>query len=228
PRAQRPAGSDAAPIPRVIRPPADAVRPSRARPPARPEPAEARSAPAADSLMDPPSELQTQRFRTRPARGTARASRQAEAEVAEAPPAAAPAREGSGWGMRLLLLLILGGVGYLATLEPVRRVFMPAYDSAKQWVKAELDPPPPVDPAANGQWPPKPSGPPPGFVQKTETPEPEKAPEVEPTPPEPVVEATPVDTKKTPAGKGGRKTKPAASAPAVTPAAPVVAAKAEP
>ncbi|GMU01839.1 hypothetical protein KH5H1_59590 [Corallococcus caeni] len=228
PRAQRPAGSDAAPIPRVIRPPADAVRPSRARPTARPEPAEARSAPPADSLMDPPSDLQTQRFRTRPARGTARPSRQAEEEVAEAPPSATPAREGSGWGMRLLLLLILGGVGYLATLEPVRRVFMPAYDSAKQWVKAELDPAPPVDPAASGQWPPKPSGPPPGFAQKTETPAPEKSPEVEPTPPEPVVEATPADTKKTPAGKGGRKTKPAPSAPAATPTTPVVAATAEP
>ncbi|WP_431603521.1 protein kinase domain-containing protein [Corallococcus macrosporus] len=231
PRAQRPAGSDAAPIPRVIRPPADAVRPSRARPSTRPEPAEARNAAQAESpLLDPPSDLQTQRFRTRPARGAARPARpehEEEAEVAEAPPAAAPAREGSGWGMRLLLLLILGGVGYLATLEPVRRVFMPAYDSAKQWVKAELDPAPPVDPAANGQWPPKPSGPPPGFVQKTETPEPEKAPEVEPTPPEPVVDATPVDTKKTPAGKGGRKTKPAASAPEATATAPVVA-KAEP
>ncbi|RKH00090.1 serine/threonine protein kinase [Corallococcus carmarthensis] len=225
PRAARPAASDAAPIPRVIRPPADAVRPSRARPIARPEPAEARGAPQDDGLMDPPSDLQTQRFRARPARNSARPSQQAEEEVAEAPPVAKPAREGSGWGMRLFLLLILGGVGYLLTLAPVRRVFMPAVDSVKQWVKAELDPAPPVDPAANGQWPPKPSGPPPGFAQKT-TPEPEKAPEVEtppPLPPEPVVDATPVDPKKTPAGKGGRKPKPAPSAPAATTEKPTVA-----
>ncbi|MBN8467236.1 protein kinase [Corallococcus exiguus] len=223
PRAQRPSGSDGTPVPRVIRPPADAVRPSRARPSARPEPTEARDAAESDGLMDPPSELQTQRFKARPVRGTTRPSRQVEEEQSvEAPPVAQPAREGSGWGMRLFLLLILGGVVWLATLEPVRRMFMPAFDSAKQWVKAEMDPPPPVDPAANGQWPPKPSGPPPGFVQKT-TPEPEPEPLVEPPPtPEPVVDATPVDTKKAPAGKGTRKTKPAAPA-----EAPVVA-KAEP
>ncbi|RKH48510.1 serine/threonine protein kinase [Corallococcus sp. AB050B] len=234
PRAQRPSGSDAAPAPRVVRPPADAVRPSRARPTARPEPAEAQAQAQDGELLNPPSELQTQRFRTRPVRGTARPARQVEEDVAEAPPPpkAAPAREGSGWGMRLLLLLLLGGVGYLATLEPVRRVFMPAYESAKQWVKAELDPPPPEDPAANGQWPPKPSGPPPGFAQKS--PEPEKAPEPEPPTPEPVVEATPVDTKKAPAGKGGRKPKPgtvtAAStdAPAVAKAEPRPAKKPEP
>ncbi|RKH55241.1 serine/threonine protein kinase, partial [Corallococcus aberystwythensis] len=223
PRAQRPLASDAPPVPRVVRPPASAVRPSRPRP----EAAEARAAPQDEGLMDPPSELQTQRFRARPVRGSARPSRQAEEDVAEAPPEPRPAREGSGWGMRLFLLLLLGGVGYLLTLEPVRRLFMPAVDSAKQWVKAEMDPAPPVDPAANGQWPPKPSGPPPGFAQKT-APEPEKAPVEEPPPtPEPVVGTTPADTQKTPAGKGGRKTKPAPTAPAATTDKPALA-KAEP
>lgn len=217
PRSQRPSGADSASVPRVVRPPADAVRPSRARPSARPEPSEARGASQSEGLMDPPSELQTQRFKTRPARSSTRTPRHAEeAEVAESAAPAPPAREGSGWGMRLFLLLLLGGVAYLATLEPVRRVFMPAYESAKQWVQAELDPPPPVDPAANGQWPPKPSGPPPGFAQKP-APEPEKAPEVEPSPPpEPEVEPVVADAKKTPAGKGARKAKPAA--PSVQPA----------
>ncbi|WP_223633835.1 serine/threonine-protein kinase [Corallococcus sp. EGB] len=218
PRAQRP--SDAAPIPRVVRPPPDAARPSRARPGTRPEPAEARGASQPEGLMDPPSELQTRRFPARPARNSARASRHAEEEGAEAPPPATPAREGSGWGMRLFLLVLLGGVAYLATLEPVRRVFMPAYESAKQWVQAELDPPPPVDPAANGQWPPKPSGPPPGFAQKT-APEPEKAPEVAPSPPsEPVVETTAADAKKAPGSKGSHKARPAGAS-----AAPAVAEK---
>ncbi|NBD09589.1 serine/threonine-protein kinase [Corallococcus silvisoli] len=210
PRAQRPAGAEAAPIPRVVRPPADSARPARARPSARPEAAEARNAPQADALLDPPSDLQTQRFRTRPARGGTRPARGA-GEAADAAPEAPPQR--SNWGMRLVLLLILGGVGYLATLEPVRRLFMPAFDSAKQWVKAELDPAAPVDPSATAEWPPKRSGPPPGFVAKTE---PEKPPQQEtpPAPPsEPVAEAeTPTaDAKKGAAGKGARKAKPGSS-----------------
>ncbi|MBE4751330.1 protein kinase [Corallococcus sp. ZKHCc1 1396] len=226
PRAQRPA--DAAAVARPVRPPTDAARANRPRPVARPEAAEARAAPSDDALLDPPSDLQTQRFRARPARsgaGPGRSSRSGE-DASES----APAREGSGWLGKVVLLLILGGVGYLATLEPVRRLFMPAFESAKLWVKAELDPPPPADPAKDGTWPPKPSGPPPGFVQKTE---PEKAPEPAPTPEPVVAEAPPAEESKKPVGKGARKPKgsPAAETPttvaAKTPAAPVKP-KAEP
>ncbi|MCY1042830.1 protein kinase [Corallococcus sp. bb12-1] len=213
PRAQRPADAASA---RPIRPPADAARANRPRPVARPEASEARATPPDDALLDPPSDLQTQRFRTRPGRsgaGPARPSRSVD-EPAETP----PARERSGWLGKVVLLLVLGGVGYLATLEPVRRLFMPAYESARLWVKAELDPAPNVDPAKDGTWPPKPSGPPPGFVQKTE---PEKAPEVEAPPPEPVVEAPPPEEPKTPVAKGGRKPK------VTAPAEKIVAAKTE-
>jgi serine/threonine-protein kinase len=63
-----------------------------------------------------------------------------------------------------VLLALLGGLGWLATLPIVRAQFAPAYESVKAWVKAELDPPPPVDPAANAAWPPpQKAGPPPGF-----------------------------------------------------------------
>ncbi|RKH16958.1 serine/threonine protein kinase [Corallococcus sp. CA047B] len=219
PRAQRPA--DAASTARPIRPPADAARANRPRPVARPEAAEARATPPDDALLDPPSDLQTQRFRTRPARsgaGPARPSRSAE-DSTEAP----PARERSGWLGKVVLLLVLGGVGYLATLEPVRRLFMPAYESARLWVKTELEATPPVDPAKVGNWPPKPSGPPPGFVQKTE---PEKAPEAAPPPPppEPVVEAPPPEEPKAPVAKGGRKPK---ATPQAATAEKTVAAKTE-
>ncbi|RYZ35683.1 MAG: serine/threonine protein kinase [Myxococcaceae bacterium] len=222
PRAQRPA-EPAFPA-RAIRPPADAVRANRPRHVARPEASEPRAAPSDDALLDPPSELQTQRFRTRPARSGAAPARPSE-EQAETP----PARERSGWMGKVVLLLVLGGMGYLATLEPVRKVFMPAYESARLWVKAELDPPPNVDPAKDGTWPPKPSGPPPGFVQKTE---PEKAPEEAPPPPppEPVVEAPPPEEPKAPVAKGGRKPKvtPQAAAAEKTVAAKTAAPAAKP
>jgi serine/threonine protein kinase, bacterial len=214
PRVARPTGAEAA-APRTVRPPADAARPPRARPSARADAAEPRTTVQGGELMDPPSDLQTQRFRARPARGAGRPSRQAEEDVEGATPdAAAPRPERSGWGMRLFLLALVAGVGSLLTLEPVRRIFVPAVDSAKAWVKAELDPAAPVDPAASAQWPPKPSGPPPGFAQKPATPEPEAPPPEEPpqAPPEPVVEAEVVDAKKVAVAKGGRKTKPGSPA----------------
>jgi serine/threonine-protein kinase len=97
------------------------------------------------------------------------------------------ARPASRWVGRLFLLALLGGLGWLATLPMVRAQFVPAYESARAWVKAELDPAPPVDPAASAAWPPpQKAGPPPGFPRGVE--------EAPPPAAEPAVAAVAADT----------------------------------
>lgn len=81
------------------------------------------------------------------------------------------ARPPSRWASRLVLLLLLGGLGWAATLPAVRAQLLPGFEAAKAWVSAELNPPPAEDPA-NHPWPPQQAGPPPGFRRA----EPESAP----------------------------------------------------
>ncbi|NTX03527.1 serine/threonine-protein kinase [Myxococcus sp. CA040A] len=139
----------------------------------RPRPEE--SAEDAESL-DEPSDLSTQQFRTRPPRpganqAGARAGRGAtrgDAERSDTPRQTPVAKPPSRWMGRLVMLVVLGGLGWAATLPSVRAQFLPAVDSAKAWVKAELDSQPSKDPAAEAPWPPQQKpGPPPGFPGTT-------------------------------------------------------------
>ncbi|QSQ27250.1 protein kinase [Pyxidicoccus parkwayensis] len=160
------ANTAVAPATRTPRPAQDAApatRTPRPRPPPRQEAAEAE----ASETFDEPSDLQTQRLRSMPGRPGARAARPApRSDTPVETPAARPA---SRWVGRLFLLALLGGLGWLATLPIVRAQFVPAFESAKAWVKAELDPAPPVDPAAEAAWPPQQkAGPPPGFPRGVE------------------------------------------------------------
>ena len=191
--------SPAARTPRPAQDASQATRTPRPRPPPRQEAAEEAES---SETFDEPSDLQTQRFRTRPPRPGARAARPApRTDTPVETPAARPA---SRWLGRLFLLALLGGLGWLATLPMVRAQFVPAYESARAWVKAELDPAPPVDPAANAAWPPQQKpGPPPGFPRGVEEAKPEvaAAPSVEPAAVEPepaAVEPEPVDEPKSP------------------------------
>ncbi|MCY1014715.1 protein kinase domain-containing protein [Pyxidicoccus sp. MSG2] len=157
----------AAPTPRPPRPAQDAAPITRTP---RPRPAPRQEAPEAEAAetFDEPSDLATQRFRTRPPRPGARPAARA-APRSDTPMETPAARPASRWVGRLFLLALLGGLGWLATLPMVRAQFVPAYESAKAWVKAELDPAPPVDPAASGAWPPpQKAGPPPGFPRGVE------------------------------------------------------------
>ncbi|MCP3144953.1 serine/threonine-protein kinase [Pyxidicoccus xibeiensis] len=151
-------------------------RTPRPRPPPRQEAVE----PEPDSLLDEPSDLATQRFRSRPprpgaegARTPGRPPRPATSRRSDTPVELPAARPASRWVGRLVLLAILGGLGWLSTLPAVRAQFVPAFESARAWVKAEMDPPPAVDPATNAPWPPpQKSGPPPGFPRGVEAPAP--------------------------------------------------------
>ncbi|MBZ4416616.1 serine/threonine-protein kinase [Myxococcus sp. RHSTA-1-4] len=182
----------AARTPRPPQEPAQAARTPRPRPPPRQE----ASDPETTAPLEAPSDLHTQRLRSRPQRPGAESARtnvrpqrpglSQRSETPVEPPAGRPA---SRWLGRLMLLALVGGLAWLSTLPIVRAQFVPAYESAKAWVKAELDPPPPVDPAANAAWPPpQQAAPPPGF--------PRAAPEQPaPTPEPPAQEAVAADVK---------------------------------
>ncbi|QSQ18189.1 serine/threonine-protein kinase [Myxococcus landrumensis] len=162
-----------------------------------------------DSL-DEPSDLSTQQFRTRPprpgaagARGNARAPRGG--QRSDTPVQTPAAKSGSKWMGRLFLLLVLGGVGWAATQPLVRAQFVPAFESVKAWVKAELDPPPAKDPAANAAWPPQQKpGPPPGFPGTTPAPDPRPAAQAPTAEPAPEVRTPPPETPVTKPASGTR------------------------
>ncbi|WP_370527223.1 protein kinase [Myxococcus sp. CA027] len=142
---------------------APAARTPRPRPTARQE------VPAESESFDEPSDLQTQRFRSRPqrpgadgARGSGRSARPDTSRASDTPVETPAARPPSRWASRLFLLLLLGGLGWAATLPAVRAQLLPGFEAAKAWVSAELNPPPAEDPA-NQPWPPQQAGPPPGF-----------------------------------------------------------------
>ncbi len=172
----------AAPAPRPPRPPQE---PAPAPRPPRPAVRQAAPDPETTAPFEEPSDLSTQRLRARPprpgaeaARPGARASRPP--RRAETPVETPAGRPASRWLGRLFLLALLGGLGWLSTLPIVRAQFVPAYESAQAWVKAELDPPTPVDPAANAAWPPpQKAGPPPGFPRGAAEPEPVPTPTAE-------------------------------------------------
>ncbi|WP_338866835.1 protein kinase domain-containing protein [Myxococcus stipitatus] len=176
---------------------------------------------AAEDLesLDEPSDLSTQQFRTRPprpgaasagARGSARGA--ARGGSRSDTPVQTPAAKSSGskWVGRLFLLLLLGGVGWAATQPLVRAQFVPAFESVKAWVKAELDPQPAKDPALDAAWPPQQKpGPPPGFPGTTPAPDPRPAAQaaaVEPTP-EPEVRTPPPEAPVVKSASGTRKDK---------------------
>nr|WP_240359502.1 serine/threonine-protein kinase [Pyxidicoccus trucidator] len=155
------------PRPRPGQDPAQVSRTPRPRPPPRQVAAE----PETPETFDEPSDLETSRFRVRPPRPGARPTARPSART-DTPVETPAARSASRWVGRLFLLALLGGLGWLATKPTIRAQFVPAYESAKAWVKAELDPAPPVDPA-NAPWPPpQKAGPPPGFPTAPAEPEP--------------------------------------------------------
>jgi len=173
---RRPTESGMATVPstRPPRPgqgPAQGARTLRPRSPPRQEAV----GPEAPEALHEPGDLETPRPPTRPSRPGVRPTARSASRTDT--PAEPPA---SRWVGRLFLLALLGGLGWLATVPSVRAQFVPAYESAKAWVKAELDPPPPVDPAANAAWPPaQKAGPPPGFPRAPAEPQAEPTPSVE-------------------------------------------------
>jgi serine/threonine-protein kinase len=198
PSAQRPG----APVSRPPRPQAEAAPGSRPPPRARPAPRAEQAAPDVTQPLDEPGDLSTQRFRARPQRPSAqqedrtsvRPARPGPSRRTDTPQDMPAARPPSRWVGRLVLLVLLVGLGWLSTLPLVRAQFVPAYESARAWVKAELDPQPAVDPAAQAAWPPAPkAGPPQGFPRAPAEPapapqaaapeEPAPSPEAAPTPP---------------------------------------------
>ncbi|WP_095958629.1 serine/threonine protein kinase [Corallococcus macrosporus] len=206
----------------------------------RPRPSSRQEAPPEPESFDEPSDLQTQRFRSRPprpgaaegARPAVRPARPGTAQALDTPVETPAARPPSRWMGRLVLLLLLGGLGWAATLPAVRAQLQPGFEAAKAWVSAELNPPPEENPA-NQPWPPQQAGPPPGFRRPEPEPEPTQAPperdavaQAEPSRPEPPPsKAAPVRKAK----EGASSARPASApkaAPAAASAAP--AAKAAP
>ncbi|WP_240357125.1 protein kinase domain-containing protein [Myxococcus eversor] len=168
----------------------------------RPRPSEPEEAVEDSESLDEPSELSTQQFRSRPprpgaaqagARSGARGAARNGAERSDTPRQTPVAKPPSRWMGRLVLLLVLGGLGYAATLPAVRAQFAPALDSAKAWVKAEMDPQATKDPSEAAAWPPQQKpGPPPGFPGTTPPADPRpgaQAAAPEPAPTEPAPEA---------------------------------------
>ncbi|MCE9672458.1 protein kinase [Myxococcus stipitatus] len=221
---RRAPGEPASATPRKPRPALEASNPRPAR---RGASVDEDVADASEEALDEASDLSTQQFRTRPprpgARGAARAASRAP-ERSETPRQTPAAKAPSRWGGRVALLVLLAAVGYAATLPIVRAQFMPAYESARAWVKAELDPAPHKDPASDAPWPPpQKSGPPPGFpgaptapdprpgAQAAAQPAPETPPETQPSAPP---EEAPAAAKSPATGTSGVKT-----ASATTPAA---------
>ncbi|NMO21464.1 protein kinase [Pyxidicoccus fallax] len=178
------ASTPSARTPKPAPEPAALARTPRPRPPTR----QAASDPETTAPLDEPSDLRTSRLRSRPppsgaesARTNVRPARPVPSRRSDTPVETPAGRPASRWAGRLFLLVLLVGLGWLSTLPIVRAQFAPAFESAKAWVKAELDPAPPVDPAANAAWPPpQKAGPPPGFPRPAaEAPAPE-APAQEP------------------------------------------------
>ncbi|MBU8899419.1 serine/threonine protein kinase [Corallococcus sp. H22C18031201] len=216
-RTPRPAGTEAAAparAPRVDSAPEGAPsRTPRPRLVAKSEADEASAQTGVEEALNEPSDLQTQRFRSRPPRPGAAPARAGRAGGARSDtPRETPAsgKQGSGWLGKIVWLGVIAGLGVLVSREPVRKLFVPAYESAKKWVKDELDPPAPQDPAADAKWPPARSGPPATFVQHEAPAEPTTPPPAQPEAPakveEPVVEEK-KDTRSATANKGTRATK---------------------
>ncbi|HEX8825211.1 MAG TPA: protein kinase [Archangium sp.] len=120
-------------------------------------------------------------------------------------------RQGSGWGGKLFLLLLLAAIGGAIAYPPTRAMLAPLYASALKTVKGEFSPqPPPSEPVPI----PRPATPPPTVTAQAPEPTPEPvAPEPEPTPP-PELEAPRADAKRprkqAAAPKAGSESKPAA------------------
>ncbi|MCP3062557.1 protein kinase [Myxococcus sp. K38C18041901] len=224
PMPQRRTGSEAASTtpraPRALLEAGSTSRTPRPRPAAREEPQE-----DVDSL-DEPSDLSTQQFRTRPPRpGAGSAGRGRGVSRSDTPVHTPAAKPKSRWMGRLFLLALLGAAGWASTQPMIRAQFVPAYESAKAWVKAELDPQAPVDPTLNAEWPPQQKpGPPPGFpgtapapdprpgAQQAEAPsapEPTAQPETPPEPPPTTPEVRPASTATVRKGKESPKEDPA-------------------
>jgi len=168
----------------------------------------ATTAPSMQSFESPPSRPTAKRpsvrARTRTPVDTAAVEAQAEAGGKK-----------SGWVGKLVLLLLVAGVGGLLYLEPVRARLKPGYDSAVAWVKTELEPPPPP-PSEELPWPPPPPSRPRNPLAQAEPTPPPAQPEAEPAvealePPE-KLDAT--ATKPTPSKPGTSRPKPAPSRPA--------------
>ncbi|MFY2563072.1 serine/threonine protein kinase, partial [Corallococcus terminator] len=181
----------------------------------KPRPSESEEAVDDSESLDEPSELSTQQFRSRPprpgaaqagARSGARGAARGGAERSDTPRETPVAKPRSPWMGRLVLLLVLGGLGYAATLPAVRSQFAPALDSAKAWVKAEMDSHPAKDPAEAAPWPPQQKpGPPPGFPGTTPPADPRpgaQAAAPEPAPTEPAPEAPAPVEKESPVPSG--------------------------
>jgi len=95
-------------------------------------------------------------------------------------------RQGSGWGGKLFLLLLLAAIGGALYYPPTRAMLAPLYATALNTVKAEFTPePPPPDPVA------LPRPPTPIPAASAQAPEPTPEPEQQP---EPVAVATPEPT----------------------------------
>jgi serine/threonine-protein kinase len=132
-------------------------------------------------------------------------------EASEAP------REGSGWGGKLFLLLLLAAIGGAIAWPPTRAMLTPLYASTVNRVKAEFSPAPvPTEPVPLR----RPATPPPSASARAPvpTPEPEKPPEPEavatpePTPPPNEEKAEAKRTRKpqaTASSKAGAESKPA-------------------
>jgi len=145
-------------VPRIIRPPS-----RQDMPVAPPYQAPAQAAEEEEGATTAPSmaPLESRPGRAAPKRPPARARTKTPVESAAVEAQDQARGEKSGWLGKLVLLLILAGLGGLLYLEPVRAMFKPGYESAVAWVKTELEltPPPPPE---QKPWPPPP---PPGRPQ---------------------------------------------------------------
>jgi serine/threonine-protein kinase len=159
--------------------------------------------------------LESRPGRAAPKRPPARARTKTPVEPAAVEAQEEARGEKSGWMGKLVLLLILAGLGGLLYLEPVRAMFKPGYESAVAWVKTELEltPPPPPE---EKPWPPPP---PPGrpqnpLAQAEPTPAPEAPAEAEPAEPlEPSEKLSATATKPSTSKPGTSRPKPEPSRP---------------
>ena len=199
---QAPAPSTAR-VPRIIRPPS-----RQDMPVAPPYQAPAQAAEEEEGATTAPSmaPLESHPGRAAPKRPPARARTKTPVESAAVEAQDQARGEKSGWLGKLVLLLILAGLGGLLYLEPVRAMFKPGYESAVAWVKTELEltPPPPPE---EKPWPPPP---PPGRPQN---PLAQAEPAPAPAQPEAPTEAEPAEPLEPPEKLSATTTKPSPSKP---------------
>jgi len=163
--------------------------PSRAVAPVRP----AAVAPEPDEEVDDPLE-KTQPVRRAPVVRSGRVEKEPEESGPNTLPDRAPlepledSSQGSGWGGKLFLLLLLAAIGGALYYPQTRAMLAPLYTTALNTVKAEFTPePPPPAPV------PLPRTAVPIPAASTQAPEPTPEPERQPEP-EPVAVATPEPT----------------------------------